>query len=300
MKRWPAVIAAGFLALLVAAEIGLRIFIGDRPLFRPHPTIEYENAPNQSLHYRGALIETNSLGLRNPEIADKPADVMRVAVFGDSVVFGHINTDQADLATTLLAKERAPDGRRIETLNIAGNSWGPGNMLAWLDVHGDMSADAAIIVLSTHDLTDDRTFAPLSARFQPTSRMPLALLDLAARYIGPPTPIVGAPTASMAGDAQRSLPLLLERLNALPQGACLIIHEERGERASVALSTGAADLLALAATQAVRAIETRTTITSDGFSDYIHLTAKGQRQLADAMRACPALAGSTSPAPPTP
>jgi hypothetical protein len=292
--RWLLPGAGAVLVLLVAVEIYLRIAIGERNLYATHPTIEYVNAPDQSVRYRSNLIAINAFGMRSAPIArEKPQDVFRIAVIGDSVVFGHMFTDQAALATTILSAMRTQDGRRIEAMNIAANSWGPGNQLAWIDAFGLFGADAAILVTSTDDLTDDRDFAPISEMNRPTTRPLLQILDPLRRF-DPPKPVRPEPPGRIEGDARAALPKLLDRLRALPSGACLVVHETRADRGSAELTSGARELLALAEMHGVGAIADRVHLDpARAYVDNIHATPLGQKQLLNAMLACPVLNGAT-------
>jgi hypothetical protein len=292
MRKLAAIAVAILLAGVVAAEFAARAFVGFPLIYLPHATLEYLPAPNQQGKHRGMSYATNQWGMRSALIAeDTPEDAFRVAVFGDSIVFGHIITPQQDLATTRLSALALPDGRRIEALNIAANSWGPGNQLAFIESYGLFDADAAILVISTHDLTDDRAFEPLAMNVMPTTRMPMALLDWSARREGRLVEIEGAPDEDMTGDARRSLPALLGRLRAADEGACILLHETRAERLDGEPSAAAQEITALAADYGIPVVPTRDHIDASAFADDIHPTREGQRGLLAAMLACPALAG---------
>ncbi len=295
MRKLAAIAVAVLLAGVVAAEFGARAFIGFPLIWVTHPAVEYMAAPNQTGRHRGIGYAVNAWGMRSGQIAETKADnTLRVAVFGDSIVFGHSITPQDDLATSRLSAAGLPDGRRIEALNIAANSWGPGNQLAFIESYGLFDADAAILVISTHDLADDRAFEPLPADWMPTERMPMALLDWTSRRRGEPRPIEGAPEEDMSGDARRALPALLGRLRAPDMGACLLMHETLPEREGPP-NAAARQIIELAGTFDIPVVMTRDFIAAGDFADDIHPTAKGgQEGLANAMRACPALAAATS------
>ncbi|MEZ5938822.1 MAG: hypothetical protein R3C52_11500 [Hyphomonadaceae bacterium] len=287
------ILVLAVLALVVVAtgaEAWLRISVGDHPLFRPHPTIEYENAPDQSVVYRGMRYETNSLGLRGPDIeATKPDDVFRLLVIGDGVVFGDLNTDQSELATTHLSSLSTKAGKRVEAVNVSANGWGPGNMLAWLEAHGDLDADYAVVVLSTADLDDDRDFAPLPAPDKPISRAPVALMNLVQGIARDPGDgAAGSDGRRIEGDARASIPLLLDRTASLPRSACLIVHETTDERAEAAPSEAARELAGSAQAKRIPVVSTRDYVPlARGYEDSVHLSAWGQRALAQAILSCP-------------
>lgn len=279
---------AGFAVLLFAAEIGFRIVVGDRLLYRADPAYEYFPAPNQSVTRSGVRFETNALGMRSPDFTnDKPSGTLRVLVLGDSVVFGHTNISQPDLATTLLDGQSI-GAAKIEALNISVPSWGPGNMLAWLEQNGDLGADKAIIVLSHDDLNDDRSFGPLDPDAYPQQQPVSALADWALRQLRG----AAATRTARPGDARQALPTLFNRLAALPSGACVIVHAARSELA--ASEASATDIAKLAMAAGL-------TVISDGnymnpassYVDGIHLSADGQKRLAGAMTECLATASGT-------
>lgn len=84
---------------------------------------ELRKAHVRGLHL-GALYETNSLGLRGPDIPlAKPADVYRIAVIGDSFAVGsgvaYEDSYAALLEANYDATQQLPPGHRIEVVNAA-------------------------------------------------------------------------------------------------------------------------------------------------------------------------------------
>lgn len=287
--------AAGVSALLglaIVGELAMRVLGGDKLLYRADPAIEYMPAPDQSVVRKNLEFRTNAWGMRSDPVAEaKPDDAFRVLVVGDSIVFGHDNIGHGDLATTLLSRMRMEDGRRIEALNVSATSWGPGNMLAWLDRFGTLDADAIVLVLSTHDLEDDRTFKPLGRDTFPQS-MPVSALAgwLERRLI--PDPAATAPDDPRSeGDAQAALPALMQRVAAAPMGGCLIIHPtaEEWKSPTPVAEEQRLETTALGAGLAVFYGRTFIDNASD-YSDGIHLSPIGQQDLAGAFLACLALA----------
>jgi hypothetical protein len=286
--RLYAMIAAGLVLLVLCAEVAFRAIAGDKLLYRADPEIEYLPLSDQNVRQRGVEMRTNAWGMRSPSILrDREGNVFRLLVVGDSVVFGYININQRDLATTQLWNLALKHDQRLETLNVSASSWGPGNMLAWLDAHPALGVDAAILVLSSHDIKDDRTFGPLESDF-PQGRPLLGSLDWVLRRLPSAKPPIDPRTQ---GDAARSLPLLFDRLAALPNGACLILHETQEERQKEGPSKDGMQIALLARQRGIPVIDDLRFISVvDGFSDSIHLSAKGQAQLADAIKTCPAVA----------
>ena len=285
--RLTAIIAGCLLPALLAAELGARIVLGERLLYRADPEIEYLPLPDQAVLQRGVSMRTNAWGMRSGAVgAEKPGDAFRVLVIGDSVVFGHNTTAHDELATTALSAMRAEDDKRVEALNVSAPSWGPGNMLAWLERFGTLDADAIVLVLSTHDLHDGRTYQPLNAYGLPESAPVSVLAEWVSRqleievtaYADPRTP----------GDAERSLPVLLGRA----AGGCLVVHPTVEELREAGPTAEELELKTKAEAARLSVVMGRDFVSAGAdYSDSIHLTAGGQNKLTRAFLSCPALDG---------
>ncbi|MEK7186970.1 MAG: SGNH/GDSL hydrolase family protein [Patescibacteria group bacterium] len=83
------------------------------------PDLLYENRPDASGTLFGTRVKINSYGMRDNEVAvKKPAGVYRIAVLGDSVVFGY-EANQQDLFTEVLEKRIAEKmADKVEVLNF--------------------------------------------------------------------------------------------------------------------------------------------------------------------------------------
>ena len=116
------------------AEIGLRLFapnLASEPVtsnqynfYLYDPTLGWSNIPGaRGIFSRAEFsydLNINSLGLRGPEITPaKPAGVRRIAVLGDSFVWG-IGAADAELFTTLLAE--ALPATEVLNFGVAGYS----------------------------------------------------------------------------------------------------------------------------------------------------------------------------------
>lgn len=190
-RRW--LFAVGLVAVVVAAggELVARyhLGLGDPPLTVLDPEIEYLFAPGSHSRF-GNRVEYNSVHMRaeEPPAADA-SEGLRVLVLGDSVVNGGALTDQAELATSILQRHIGPNGGWVG--NVSAGSWGPANILAYVRRFGWFDADLAVLVLSTHDLTDLPAFrAELGPDF-PTERPALALAEALTRYVPRYVPALG-------------------------------------------------------------------------------------------------------------
>lgn len=276
----------GALALLLVAEAVLRAAGYASPvLYVADPDYEYALAPNQDTHRFGVRIETNRWGMRSPDFESPPPGV--VLVLGDSVVNGGNWTDQGALATSLLGQ----DGRPV--LNVSAGSWGPGNILAYIDRHGLFGAEDIILVLSSYDYRDDRTFGPLHGYATPTAAPRVALLRAIDHYVlqGPAREDRRTRHAGVPQDASRSIAALLDHLSESPAGLCVVFHWTRPEleHGQDAEARSIADLVN---SQGIRLVDTKNDYRdalARGerlFRDDVHLTNAGQAVLADVMRDC--------------
>ena len=288
--RFAGLIVGGLFVLLITTEIAFRLYAGERLLYRADPAIEYLPQPDQSVVQRGVHIETNALGMRSSPPSQDPDSVFRVLVLGDSVVFGHTNINQADLATTILSGQKLSDGRKMEVLNVSAPSWGPGNLLAWIEGNDLLDAAVAVVVLSSHDLGDDRTFLALDRSIYPEEQPLSAFSDWIVRQFAGSGDQNSA-VARSDGDARRSLPALFRQISTAQSGTCLVIHSTVDELISLEPSAAAAELRDVAAAAGLDIVHARDLIDSPDYVDNIHLSAKGQANLAKAIMACPALSG---------
>jgi hypothetical protein len=275
---------------LVVGEIGARsVGLGSPPLSVAHPTIEYLFAPNQDVLRFHNRIRINQWGMRSDPVEKKKSNPTetRVLALGDSVLNGGVLTDQSQLATTILSS----GGVRI--LNVSAGSWGPGNMLAYVETFGFFDSDRTVIVLSSHDAYDVPTFAPLDPDSHPTRAPISGLYEGIVRYLPRSLPQLrsgpSAPPPSPSPTTASAIPSLVQLLFlALHRGpVCVILHStqhelrsgvhdfgyENIERATIA---GGADLVE----------DAHFTDLNRSFRDDIHLSAEGQQDLAEAIKEC--------------
>lgn len=199
IRRWTTFAIGLLLGITLAAEIGLRVFLGfgNPPLFVADDVIEYMMVPGKYSRF-GNTITINSAHMRaTPEqfLKRTSPTEMRVLVLGDSVIQGGNQTDDADLAVSQLRAWTPPPGPSapsgqdspagqsgpLTTLNISCNSWGPGNVLEFLKRYGTFEADVAIIVLNGWDYGDVRLWLPMSPEI-PTTKPWCALEEIRRNY----------------------------------------------------------------------------------------------------------------------
>jgi hypothetical protein len=186
-KKWPWVIGLSALALLIVAELTLRVAFGfcDAVLYRTDKNFEYIPIPQNRVRF-GNRSFYNSFSQRNDEIT--PADSILIDGFGDSVLNGGTLIDQDHTATAKLTRYlSARRGVPVKVLNIAAGSWGPDNCFAYLRHYGDFHCKSMFLVVSSHDAFDDMTFAPTVGvdPEHPATQYTFALWELIDRYVWP-------------------------------------------------------------------------------------------------------------------
>jgi lysophospholipase L1-like esterase len=92
------------------------------------PRLSFAHAPNRSAVLMGVPVSINSHGLRDHEYSEqKPADVYRIVMLGDSTTFGWGVPLEATVAKTLerdLNRAGIPGHRRVEVLNAGVGNYG--------------------------------------------------------------------------------------------------------------------------------------------------------------------------------
>lgn len=288
-------IAVSLFVLAGGGEIFARygLGLGTPPLSVAHPTIEYMFAPDQDVYRFHNRQLYNEYGMRSPAM-NSITQPHRVMVFGDSVLNGGNLTDHAVLATTLATDDDTFFG------NVSAGSWGPANIGAWIDEYGFLGAQTGVVVLSSHDLADLPTFAPLDPSTHPTRRPVSALLEGIERYLPrylptltspPPAPVPQAEDDTARGAAE--IEALISRFAAQGVGLCLIQHQTRTELRD-GPQPGHHAIQALFADRDVPTLdfgpvlEAALAAGAAPYRDDIHLSDEGQRLMVDALHTCAA------------
>jgi hypothetical protein len=226
--RWAGALLFAPLLLGALLEGALRwLGYGDPPLFVLDPHIEYY--ARQGTYQRfGRTIAVTEPGIRR--MAPHAKGALRVALLGDSIVFGTNRLEQRELISYHLeqALEEAL-GRRAVVLPLAATSWGPVNQSAYLERFGWFGAERVLWVLSAHDLMD--VPAPGYAELLPQEPPVLALQDawwsLRLRAFSEP-----APTEEAARSSLQAIDEVLGRLRRAGVALQVFLHPSRGELAS--------------------------------------------------------------------
>ncbi|HEY9298051.1 MAG TPA: SGNH/GDSL hydrolase family protein, partial [Phormidium sp.] len=186
-KYW---IPSSVLAVLVGMEVILRVAfgLGNPVLVQADSFTGYRFKPNQKLLRLGKKIQYNQYSQRSEAITlKKSPQKLRILMIGDSVLNGGNPTDQSQTITELFEAKLSASGYPTEVLNASAGSWGTGNILGYLRKFGTFNADAVILQIGTHDLTQPTSSSALVGHHPAFSTHPplLATQDGWNRYIWP-------------------------------------------------------------------------------------------------------------------
>lgn len=301
MKKFLVVAVALMAFGIGAIEVYLRMQYGltTPTLYSSHPTIEYVAKPGQDVRIYGNRQLYNDLSMRSPSLDQTDHDRL-VLVFGDSVLNGGNILDQAEIATTLASKPEGQNGNRILFGNVSAKSWGPANLLGWVDENGFREADTAIFVLSSHDAYDLPTFEPLDPAVHPTEPPALALSyvlsRVAARFLpARPAQADTPPTEDEVARGLSELATLIGRAADAGLRVCLVQHLTRSEIITEP-KLGYAEIRSLFAGHNIPVLNLGDEIrglkeaANDPFIDDIHINADGQALLVKLIKDCAELA----------
>ena len=152
---------------LAGAELALRLWgpevlaMGNQYVFyRYDPVLGWDNLANARGRFSRSefsyLVQINSIGMRDPEIAPKRSDEYRVAVLGDSFTWG-VGVSYGERFTERL---EARD-RRLNVLNFGVSGFGPIQYLLQLDKVLSMKPDYIIVAFCLgNDVSDNVSYAP--------------------------------------------------------------------------------------------------------------------------------------------
>jgi hypothetical protein len=107
--------------------------LGDPPLTIRDSKIEYMFAPDSCYVRFGNRVCYNHWSMRSPS-----SDKFDLLVLGDSVVNGGSLSDQDHIATEMIAKHY-----HLQVGNVSAGSWGPPNLLAYVNRFGWFQAPIA-------------------------------------------------------------------------------------------------------------------------------------------------------------
>ncbi len=201
-------VAAMVVFLLVAAEIGLRLYgFGTPILYVQDPDIGYYPGPSQRARHPGRVVTINNHSMRAPDLpAHKTPEHVRILLLGDSTLMGTWVSNGELYSSLVQDKLNAAAGSPVfEVLNMGVNAWGPFHELAYVKKFGTFEADVAVICGPIYNAYRPKYGLERLPFFPVTHRPRLALeqvfYDLLWRYrekcLGPPAfAVAGEPAQS--------------------------------------------------------------------------------------------------------
>jgi hypothetical protein len=179
-------------AVMAASELVCRfaIGLGDPPLFQADSAMEFVLQPSKSYTRFHKRFSVNQYAMRADSFppGKSTPDELRVLVIGDSVMYGGVRIDQANIATEILKRSLQQQYHRpVVVGNGSAKGWGPPDELEYLKRYGTLNADLVVFVFSSHDFEDIPTFTHIVgvASEYPDKKPLLALQDLWGTYLVP-------------------------------------------------------------------------------------------------------------------
>lgn len=279
-------LTGGAIIALLILEISLRIAgFGQMPLYTVNDEWEYMTSPNQSFYRRGNRFYINAYGMRCDEVDTTKRHILGL---GDSVIFGGGQTDQDSLATSLITKETG-----IQMLNISAGSWGPDNCAAFLRHYGLFNAEAMILIVSSHDAHDNIKHEPVVGFHPgyPSKQFCCATVEVFCRFIHPFIYSKKDPdqkVLSESGIRKDGKPFNpgFDQLKQMSDSAhipmLVYLHAEQTELSAGKYNDQGDEIIAWCAANNVPIIKDLDHgLTASDFRDNIHLSAHGQRNMAN-------------------
>lgn len=278
--------------LLGGGEIALRIYgLCNAPLYQASDKYEYMACPNQEGSRFFNHYKYNSYSQRS----DEPDSTKTIILgLGDSVIFGGIQTDQKDLATSIFTAETG-----MQMLNISAGSWGPDNCAAYLKEKGMFGAKAMFLLVSSHDAHDNMDFQPVVGIHPsfPDKQYKLAIWELMDRYVMPRVfkkknsePDPDQKVAQGVGIKKGGLVFNpgFDELKAMADSAniplIVYLHADMAELKNGCYNEQGREIIDWAERNNVTLIkELDYKFTEKDYRDGIHINAEGQRKLASIM-----------------
>lgn len=278
------------LSAFIVGEVALRCYgFAHAPLYYSSDQYEYMACPNQDGMRFGNHYHYNSFSQRSEE-----PDSSRTIILGlgDSVIFGGVQTDQDDLATSLFTKETG-----MQMLNISAGSWGPDNCAAYLKEKGLFNAKAMFLLVSSHDAYDNMDFQPTVGVHPsyPDKQYVLACGELIDRYLWPrlfpdkkenadPDQQVLAGIHKKGKEFNPGFAELKTISDSAGISLTIYLHAEQSEMKDGKYNSQGDEIITWAKENGVKLIkELGYHFTKNDYRDAIHLNKNGQRKLATIM-----------------
>lgn len=146
----------GLIVILVLIEMLLRVMgFCDLPTYIESERYEYRLSSDQDREFLGKRFITNRIGMRS---VDPDTSKKIVMVIGSSVINGGVSIGHDSLSSSILEKNL---GKGYQVLNVSAEGWGVDNMAKYVQTFGWFGAEAMILCISSRDLNNNMTFAPI-------------------------------------------------------------------------------------------------------------------------------------------
>lgn len=268
------------------------------PLYKASDKYEYICEPNQDMMRFGSHVHYNSYSQRSEE---PDTTKVRILGLGDSVIYGGVQIDQDDIATSLFTAETG-----MQMLNISAGSWRPDNCAAYIKEQGLFGAKAMFLVVSSHDAHDNMDFQPTVgvhpsysdhnywcayAELFDRYLIPRLFPSLKKKALDPDQQVLNAMSKDGTGIHKNGKLFNpgFDELKTIADSAniplIVYLHADAQELANQQYDAQGNEIIAWAKANHVKLVnELEYHFVKNDYRDGIHLNKKGQRRLADIMK----------------
>jgi hypothetical protein len=205
-------VLAGCVMALAAIELALTLTFPHMRLLTRHarlgsiPRANLDGRMTFGGHERIVHITTNSLGLRGPELAPKPAGVRRVLALGDSFTFGHAVEAAETWPAVLEQLLNARGGPRWEVVNAGVGGYGTGQeLLLYDELESRVTPDLVVLGFAVvNDVLDN--LCVYAERWDAKADTPCFRLEGTQLVLTPPRP---SPVTRFSWPRSRALEMLM-------------------------------------------------------------------------------------------
>lgn len=259
------------------------------PLYYNNSYTGYSLVPNQDVKRFGNHYKTNEYSMRSEPLSDNEK---RLLLVGDSVLNGGVQTDQTELASTILENEMQNlqgSSATPRVLNISCGGWGIDNAAGVIEEYGDFDAKEIILVLNSHDAVGTKSSTEVagnSVHF-PSKQYKLAWIELFDRYLIPriqsklniisDSSKINSTNTSQGKENSKGWMFFKEYCEDKNIRLAIYLHATQGEIAEGEYDENGKWITSFAEDNSIPIFFDINELTKDDFRDDIHLNAKGQK-----------------------
>lgn len=265
------------------------------PLYYNDIYTGYSLVPNQNVMRFGNNYQTNEYSMRSEPLGDNE---YRVLLVGDSVLNGGVQTNQAELASTILEekmKEQYGSSITPRVLNISCGGWGIDNAYGVIEKYGDFGAGEIVLVFNSHDAVGripTTKVAGNSVSF-PSEQYQLAWIELIQRYIVPriqaklantrKANLINAANTSQGQENSEGWMHFKEYCESNGIRLVIYLHATQDEMSSGEYDDNGKWIISFAERNNIPILCDLNVLRKTDFRDYIHLNENGQKKLASVL-----------------